>query len=195
MQIKSANIGLQDTLLILLSKWSLKIQSFNLIGDLTVHENVELPLTYQKMPKNERKERVHAALEKVSMAHRMKHYPSQLAELKEFFKNKHPEVMAFGGSYKALTKKTAKMLKEDLKKAKIPYIKDGETLDFHALRHTFITNLRFAPSRYIAQSLARHRSSAMTDRYMHIELQDERAALESMPDISPADEKRKEAVW
>jgi putative ABC transport system ATP-binding protein len=54
-------------------------QSFNLIGDLTVYENVELPLTYQKMPKNKRKECVHAALEKVSMAHRMKHYPSQLS--------------------------------------------------------------------------------------------------------------------
>ena len=53
-------------------------QSFNLIGDLTVYENVELPLTYRNMPKKERKERVHNALEKVSMAHRMKHYPSQL---------------------------------------------------------------------------------------------------------------------
>ncbi len=54
-------------------------QSFNLIGDLTVYENVELPLTYQKMPKSERKERVHNALERVSMAHRMKHYPAQLS--------------------------------------------------------------------------------------------------------------------
>ena len=54
-------------------------QSFNLIGDLTVYENVELPLTYQKMPKAERRKRVHTALEKVSMAHRMKHYPSQLS--------------------------------------------------------------------------------------------------------------------
>jgi putative ABC transport system ATP-binding protein len=54
-------------------------QSFNLIGDLTVYENVELPLTYQKMPKAERKERVRNALEKVSMAHRMGHYPSQLS--------------------------------------------------------------------------------------------------------------------
>ena len=54
-------------------------QSFNLIGDLTVYENVELPLTYQKMPKAQRKQRVQAALEKVSMAHRMKHYPSQLS--------------------------------------------------------------------------------------------------------------------
>ncbi len=54
-------------------------QSFNLIGDLTVYENVELPLTYQKMPKAQRKERVQTALEKVAMAHRMKHYPAQLS--------------------------------------------------------------------------------------------------------------------
>jgi len=54
-------------------------QSFNLIGDLTVYENVELPLAYQKTPKDQRKERVHSALEKVGMAHRMRHYPSQLS--------------------------------------------------------------------------------------------------------------------
>ena len=54
-------------------------QSFNLIGDLTVFENVELPLTYRGMSATERKERVHAALEKVGMAHRLKHYPSQLS--------------------------------------------------------------------------------------------------------------------
>jgi len=54
-------------------------QSFNLIGDLTVYENVELPLTYRGMAKKERKERVEAALERVGMSHRMKHYPSQLS--------------------------------------------------------------------------------------------------------------------
>jgi putative ABC transport system ATP-binding protein len=54
-------------------------QSFNLIGDLTVFENVELPLTYRKMPKAERAERVRSALERVAMSHRMKHYPSQLS--------------------------------------------------------------------------------------------------------------------
>ncbi len=54
-------------------------QAFNLIGDLTVYENVELPLTYRGMPTSERKEKVQAALEKVGMAHRMKHYPSQLS--------------------------------------------------------------------------------------------------------------------
>jgi putative ABC transport system ATP-binding protein len=54
-------------------------QAFNLIGDLTVYENVELPLTYRGTPSAERKEKVQAALEKVGMAHRMKHYPSQLS--------------------------------------------------------------------------------------------------------------------
>ena len=54
-------------------------QAFNLIGDLTVYENVELPLTYRGMEGSERKKRVHDALEKVGMSHRMKHYPSQLS--------------------------------------------------------------------------------------------------------------------
>jgi putative ABC transport system ATP-binding protein len=54
-------------------------QAFNLIGDLTVYENVELPLTYRGTPAAERKQKVQAALEKVGMAHRMKHYPSQLS--------------------------------------------------------------------------------------------------------------------
>ena len=54
-------------------------QSFNLIGDLTVYENVELPLTYRGMPAAERKQRVREALERVGMAHRIKHLPSQLS--------------------------------------------------------------------------------------------------------------------
>jgi len=54
-------------------------QAFNLIGDSTVAENVELPLTYRGMPAQERKERVAEALEKVGMSHRMRHYPSQLS--------------------------------------------------------------------------------------------------------------------
>ena len=54
-------------------------QSFNLIGDLNVYENVELPLTYRGMAANERKERVHHALERVGMNHRTRHYPSQLS--------------------------------------------------------------------------------------------------------------------
>ncbi|NWG14763.1 MAG: ABC transporter ATP-binding protein [Acidobacteria bacterium] len=54
-------------------------QSFNLIGDLTVFENVELPLVYRGMRSSERKARVKEALEKVGMAHRAKHLPSQLS--------------------------------------------------------------------------------------------------------------------
>src|SRR6185503_17550733 len=54
-------------------------QSFNLIGDLTVYENVELPLTYRRMPASERKQRVLESLERVEMTERMKHYPSQLS--------------------------------------------------------------------------------------------------------------------
>ncbi len=54
-------------------------QAFNLIGDLTVYENVELPLTYRGMSGAERKKRVLESLERVGMGHRMKHYPAQLS--------------------------------------------------------------------------------------------------------------------
>jgi len=54
-------------------------QAFNLIGDLTVYENVELPLTYRGLSAAERKQRVQQALEKVGMSHRVKHYPAQLS--------------------------------------------------------------------------------------------------------------------
>jgi putative ABC transport system ATP-binding protein len=54
-------------------------QTFNLIGDLTVWENVELPLLYRDMPAAERKKRVTEALERVQMAHRKNHMPSQLS--------------------------------------------------------------------------------------------------------------------
>jgi putative ABC transport system ATP-binding protein len=54
-------------------------QAFNLIGDLTVFENVELPLTYRDMPAAERRDRVNKALERVGMTHRAKHYPTQLS--------------------------------------------------------------------------------------------------------------------
>jgi putative ABC transport system ATP-binding protein len=54
-------------------------QAFNLIGDLSVFDNVELPLTYRDMPASERKDRVAAALERVGMSHRAKHYPAQLS--------------------------------------------------------------------------------------------------------------------
>jgi len=54
-------------------------QAFNLIGDLTVYENVELPLTYRGMSGEERRRRVQTALERVGMSHRMSHFPAQLS--------------------------------------------------------------------------------------------------------------------
>lgn len=54
-------------------------QAFNLIGDLTVYENVELPLTYRGMAAADRRRRVQEALDRVGMAHRAKHYPAQLS--------------------------------------------------------------------------------------------------------------------
>ena len=54
-------------------------QNFNLIDQLTVFENVELPLIYLRMSARERKERVDEALEQMQIAHRKKHYPNQLS--------------------------------------------------------------------------------------------------------------------
>lgn len=54
-------------------------QSFNLIDELTVYENVELPLIYTKSPPSERKKKVESVLEKMDMAHRAKHFPQQLS--------------------------------------------------------------------------------------------------------------------
>ena len=54
-------------------------QAFNLIGDLTVFENVELPLTYRNMALSERRKRVQEVLDRVGMAHRARHYPAQLS--------------------------------------------------------------------------------------------------------------------
>ena len=54
-------------------------QSFNLIGDLNVYENVELPLTYRGRASSERRERTNASLDRVGMTHRAKHMPSQLS--------------------------------------------------------------------------------------------------------------------
>ncbi|MEW5982197.1 MAG: ABC transporter ATP-binding protein [Acidobacteriota bacterium] len=74
-----ANLGLSERARIRNREVGFIFQSFNLIGDLTVFENVELPLTYRGMPSSERKSRVTKALERVGMAHRAKHVPSQLS--------------------------------------------------------------------------------------------------------------------
>jgi putative ABC transport system ATP-binding protein len=74
-----ANLSVADRSRIRNREIGFIFQAFNLIGDLTVFENVELPLTYRGMAAGERKQRVQEALERVGMAHRMKHYPSQLS--------------------------------------------------------------------------------------------------------------------
>jgi putative ABC transport system ATP-binding protein len=74
-----ANLGHADRARIRNREIGFIFQSFNLIGDLTVYENVELPLTYRGMDGTERKKRVNEALERVGMAHRVRHYPAQLS--------------------------------------------------------------------------------------------------------------------
>ena len=74
-----ASIGISERSRIRNREIGFIFQSFNLIGDLTVYENVALPLTYRRMPSAERTQRVKQALERVGMGHRMKHYPSQLS--------------------------------------------------------------------------------------------------------------------
>ena len=74
-----ANLKLSERAKIRNKELGFIFQAFNLIGDLTVYENVELPLTYRRMAGSERKTKVQDALERVGMAHRMKHFPSQLS--------------------------------------------------------------------------------------------------------------------
>jgi len=111
------------------------------------------------------------------------------AELQRYLANKLPNSKVF-----SITDKTSLMIAADLLDAGIDYVdENGRYLDLHAVRHTFITNLSSVSSR-IAQSLARHRSSAMTDRYTHIRLHDERAALETLPDLSFPSEGQQKAT-
>jgi putative ABC transport system ATP-binding protein len=74
-----ANLSMSERAYIRNREIGFIFQSFNLIGDLTVFENVELPLTYRGMRAVERRERVNQSLERVGMAHRAKHLPSQLS--------------------------------------------------------------------------------------------------------------------
>jgi putative ABC transport system ATP-binding protein len=74
-----SSLGLSDRTRIRNRGIGFIFQSFNLIGDLTVYENVELPLTYRGMGSAERKQKVQNALERVGMTQRAKHYPAQLS--------------------------------------------------------------------------------------------------------------------
>jgi putative ABC transport system ATP-binding protein len=74
-----ADLGASDRARVRNREIGFVFQSFNLIGDLTVFENVELPLTYRGMRATQRKQAVQAALERVGMAHRARHVPGQLS--------------------------------------------------------------------------------------------------------------------
>jgi len=74
-----ANLSVADRARVRNRQIGFIFQAFNLIGDLTVFENVELPLTYRGMTAEERKERVHRSLEQVGLTSRANHYPSQLS--------------------------------------------------------------------------------------------------------------------
>jgi putative ABC transport system ATP-binding protein len=74
-----ASLGPADRARVRNRKIGFIFQAFNLIGDLTVFENIELPLTYRDMDASERKQRVTQALDRVGMSHRAKHFPAQLS--------------------------------------------------------------------------------------------------------------------
>ena len=107
-------------------------------------------------------------------------------ELKEFFSDKLPTVKAFGGTYKALTDKTAVMLKADLADADIPYVVDGLYFDFHALRHQTGTLLAAGGVHpKVAQSIMRHSDINLTmSRYSHTLTGQEAEAVAGLPDLS-----------
>ena len=74
-----ANIAMNERATIRNQQIGFIFQSFNLIGDLSVYRNVELPLTYRSMTREARKRAVMESLEQVNMAHRINHYPGQLS--------------------------------------------------------------------------------------------------------------------
>jgi integrase len=116
------------------------------------------------------------------------------AELKDFLKDKMPNVKAFGGSYKQLTDKTAKMIQADLKEAGIDY-KDnsGRYFDFHALRRETGTLLAAAGVHpKVAQSIMRHSDINLTmSLYTHTLRGQESEAVAKLPDLSQPSKQQK----
>ena len=123
--------------------------------------------------------------------------PDTAVELKDFFKGKIPNVKAFGGTRKQLTKRTSDMIKADLEDAGIPYVDDSERYaDFHSLRHT--TGSLLAASGVhpkIAQSIMRHSDINLTmSLYTHTLRGQESEAIENLPDLSLPSMKKKKAT-
>lgn len=120
--------------------------------------------------------------------------PDTAALLREFFKGKLPGVKAFGGTYKALESKTAKILRADLEDAGIPYEVDGLYFDFHSIRHeagTLLAATGVHPK--VAQSILRHQDINLTlSLYTHTLRGQESEAVKNLPDLSaPSSENQK----
>lgn len=117
-------------------------------------------------------------------------------ELEHFLSGKLPSVRAFGGRYKQLTDKTAKMLRADLADAGIPYVDGGFFFDFHAQRHQ-TGNLLAASGTHpkVAQSIIRHSDINLTlSRYSHTLTGQEAEAISSLPDLSSPTKQRQKAT-
>lgn len=120
--------------------------------------------------------------------------PDTAAELKEFFKDKLPNVKAFGGTYKALTGKTAKMLRVDLADAEIDYQDEANRyFDFHALRGETASLLAASGVHpKVAQSIMRHKDINLTmSLYTHTLRGQESEAVNKLPDLSQPSKQRK----
>ena len=112
--------------------------------------------------------------------------PETARDLLVYLSNKLPMAPAFP----MRKERGAAMLREDLAAANIPFQNEEGIVDFHSLRHTFISILaRSGVHPKTAQSLARHSTITLTmDRYTHTVLEDLSAALQKLPDLSPSDE-------
>ena len=117
-------------------------------------------------------------------------------EMKRFFSDKLPNVKAFGGTCKKLTKRTAAMVKADLADADIPYVVDGLFFDFHALRHQTGTLLAAGGVHpKTAQTIMRHGDINLTlSRFTHTLTGQEAKAVEAMPDLSLPSSKKQIAT-
>lgn len=123
--------------------------------------------------------------------------PDTAAELKSFFSGKLPGVKAFGGRYKKLTDKTAKMIEADLTEAGICYQDDaGRYADFHSLRHTAGTWLAASGVHpKVAQSIMRHSDINLTmSTYSHTLRGQEAEAVAKLPDLAVAEQQAQRAT-
>jgi len=117
--------------------------------------------------------------------------PATAAELQQYCRNKLPNAPVF-----YLTDKTALMVKFDLRNAGLPYCENGLYFDFHSLRHQTASLLAMNPdtSETIRQQAMRHKTPAMTRHYSHAFENQQREAIESLPDLTQPSRESQAAV-